>query len=211
MAATRISLTFCLLSIFSLMTILPATVSGREPVSGLESTKEAADGPHRQPLTSWFSIQVSALPELTKAENEVSRLREKGYDPYYRFEDTGSKGMWYRVYVGQYPTQKEAQQTAERMMAQGVVKAYLLRKMLAEKDIFYSIPPQDPGFLSTDREGDQKGASASLPTFEQAPVGAMQTGTNAAIPGRPVQAAFGSGSDRVEGPGSESTAVRLTL
>ena len=167
MAATRISLTFCCLSIFSLMTLLPATVSGREPLSGPESTRDAADSPASQPLTSWFSIQVSALPELTKAENEVSRLREKGYDPYYRFEDTGSKGMWYRVYVGRYPTRKEAQQTAERLIEQRVVKSYLLRKMLAEKDIFYSVPHQDTGFSSTDREGDEKWASAPLTESEQ--------------------------------------------
>ncbi|MBR9984528.1 MAG: TolC family protein [Desulfosarcina sp.] len=211
MAATRITLTFCCLSIFSLMTILPATVSGREPVSGPESTRDAADGPARQPLTSWFSIQVSALPELSKAENEVSRLREKGYDPYYRFEDTGSKGMWYRVYVGRYPTQKEAQQTAERLIAQRVVKSYLLRKMLAEKDIFYSVPSQETGFSSADREVDEKGASAPLPKSEQAPADTMQMGASTAIPGRPVQAALGNGSDRVGSPDSASTAVRLTL
>jgi hypothetical protein len=55
--------------------------------------------------------------------------------------------MWYRVYVGKYPTQKEAQQTAERLIGQRVVKSYLLRKMLAEKDIFYSVPPPGHRFF----------------------------------------------------------------
>lgn len=213
MAATRGALKWLVCSIFSLMIILPVVVSGSEPVSGSESTSDAADSSSHQPLTSWFSIQVSAFPELPTAENEVSRLREKGYDPFFRFEDTGSKGMWYRVYVGRYPTQKEAQQTAEKLIEQRVVKAYMLRKMLAEKDIFYSVTPQDAGFSSADHEGDQKGASATLQASEQAPAdtNSVQTEASAAIPGTPVQAAFGNGSDSVGSPQLGSTAVRLTL
>ena len=69
------------------MAILPDVVNGSALVSG--TTSDPA-----QPLTSWFAIQVSALPDLSRVQNEVSRLRDKGYDPYYRFEDTGSKGIY---------------------------------------------------------------------------------------------------------------------
>ena len=210
MAATQKALRLSILSIFSLMAILPAAVSGSEPVSG--TTRHAVDRPAPQPSTSWFSIQVSALPELAKAENEVSRLRDKGYDPYYRFEDTGSKGMWYRVYVGRYPTQLEAQQTAERLIEQRVVKSYLLRKMLAEKDIFYSVSPQDTGLSSMDREDDAKGASAPLQASEPAPADTnLLAGASAAIPGTPAQTALGNGSEGAGSPQWGSTAVRLTL
>jgi outer membrane protein TolC len=206
MAATRIWLRFSFLSILSLLTILPVAVNGSEPESG--ATSDAA-----QPLTSWFSIQVSALPELSKAENEVSRLRAKGYDPYYRFEDTGSKGMWYRVYVGRYPTQMEARQTAERLIAQRVVKSFLVRKMLAEKGILYSVPPRETVFSSAYRESDEKGMSAPSSESEQVPADTnrVQTAAGTATPGRPVQAGLGSASDKAGSPQPESTAVRLTL
>ena len=193
MAATRNALTLCFSVVFSLMIILPAAVSGKEPVSG--TTSDAGGSPSHQPLESWFSIQVAAFPELSTAENEVSRLREKGYDPFYRYEDTGKKGMWYRVYVGRYPSQTEAQQAAENLIQQRVVKAYLLRKILAEKDIFYSVTPQDSGFLSADPNREETGLTAPLQESEQTPVGASMVLT-------------GSGADT---PGSESTAVRLTL
>ena len=193
MAATRNALTVCFSVVFSLMIILPAAVSGKEPVSG--PTSDAGGSPSHQPLESWFSIQVGAFPELATAENEVSRLREKGYDPFYRYEDTGKKGMWYRVYAGRYPAQTEAQQAADNLIQQRVVKAYLLRKMLAEKDIFYSVTPQDSGFLSADPNREETGLTTPLQEPGQTPVGANL-----------VQA--GSGADT---PGSESTAVRLTL
>ena len=211
MAATRNALTLCFSVVFSLMIILPAAVSGKEPVSG--PTSDAGGSPSHQSLESWFSIQVGAFPELSTAENEVSRLREKGYDPFYRYEDTGKKGMWYRVYVGRYPAQKEAQQSAENLIQQRVVKAYLLRKMLAEKDIFYSVTPQNSGFLSVDPNREETGPTAPLQESGQTPVGAnmVQTGSGVDTPGTPVHVFSGNETGRVDSPGSESTAVRLTL
>ena len=211
MAATRNALTLCFSVVFSLMIILPAAVSGKEPVSG--PTSDAGGSPSHQPLESWFSIQVGAFPVLATAENEVSRLREKGYDPFYRYEDTGKKGMWYRVYVGRYPTQKEAQQSAENLIQQRVVKAYLLRKMLAEKDIFYSVTPQNSGFLSVDPNREETGPTAPLQESGQTPAGAsmVQTGSGVDTPGTPVHVFSGNEPGRVDSPGLESTAVRLTL
>ena len=206
MAATRKALRLCLLTIFSLMAILPVVVNGSELVSG--TTSDPA-----QPLTSWFAIQVSALPDLSRVQNEVSRLRDKGYDPYYRFEDTGSKGMWYRVYVGKYPTHEEARQTAERLVEQRVVKSYLLRKMLAEKDILYSVAPPDTGFSPVYRQGDEGGGAAAHTGFGQAPTDTKvgQAAAVTAVPSASIRAASGDGSDRAGSPPPQSTAFELTL
>jgi cell division septation protein DedD len=65
-----------------------------------------------QPVAGRLSIQVGAFREVSEVERELSRLREKEYDPFYRYEDSGKKGMWYRVYVGTYSTEKEAREAA---------------------------------------------------------------------------------------------------
>ncbi len=148
MAATGNALKWCVLSIFSLMLIVPVAAIGGQSISGSDSAGGASGNPSNHPPANWYSIQVAAFPELSMAEREVSRLREKGADPFYQYEDTGSKGMWYRVYVGRYPTQQEAQQMADTLVRQRLVKAYLLRKMLAEKRIAYAVNHRDPGYIS---------------------------------------------------------------
>ena len=161
MTTTRNALKWCLLSIFSLMIIFPIAASGGETEYRSESGDEAIDGQSLNPLANWYSIQVSALPERAQAESEVSRLREMGTDPFYQYEDTGSKGMWYRVYVGRFPTQEEAQQAAEMLVEQGSVKSYLLRKMLAEKNIAYAVDPQETVSIAADHKRQVKGPAAT--------------------------------------------------
>ena len=213
MAATRKALRWCVFSIFSLMIIVPVAVCGSEPVSPSDSTGDAIDSQSHQPLANWYSIQVGAFPELSMAEREVSRLRDKGTDPFYQYEDTGGKGMWYRVYVGRYPTQEEAQQTAETLVQQRFVKAYLLRKMLAEKNIAYAVGPQDTGSISADHKREAKRPAAPRQESEHAltATGVVQAGLPPALPTPPGQVASGNESERVDRPQSGSTAVRLTL
>ncbi len=71
-------------------------------------------------------------------------LEEKGCDAYYRYEDTGTMGMWYRIYTGSYATLPEARQAAERLKADRVVDAYLLKKVAARTDASATTAPAEP-------------------------------------------------------------------
>jgi outer membrane protein TolC len=88
----------------------------------IHSTLAAADKP-------WFSLQVGAFAEQTRAERALSFYDDKGMDPFYRYEDAGSKGMWYRVYVGRYPTREAARKAAENFKQRRILKNWILRTM----------------------------------------------------------------------------------
>jgi outer membrane protein TolC len=91
----------------------------------------------------WFSLQVGASVQLSLADKEVSRYRKKGLDSFYRYEDTGNKGMWFRIYIGRYPTKAEAGDAAGVLIEQKVVSTFILRKMSADQEDGYSVGLQE--------------------------------------------------------------------
>jgi len=95
---------------------------------------DAEDGQTIQPPASRYVIQIGSFPRLTAAEDAVAMLESKGCDAYYRYENTISKGMWYRVYTGSFGTFSEARQAAAELQATGVIKAYLVKKVAAQVD-----------------------------------------------------------------------------
>ena len=56
-----------------------------------------------------FTIQIASFNGRSRAEKLVERLRKKKYGPYIVGRDLGSKGTWYRVYIGQYDSKDSAQ------------------------------------------------------------------------------------------------------
>lgn len=87
-----------------------------------------------------YVIQVGSFRWLTKADKAIAMLQEKGCEAYYRFEDTGTMGMWYRVYTGSHVTLSAAREAADHLKAERVVKTYLLKKVAAQTDAQGSTP-----------------------------------------------------------------------
>ena len=141
---------------YSLVLVVTGAPTGSHLVSAGPHAAYAADGSFGEAGTSWYAIQVGSFTQLSMAEKEVSTLKSKGIDASYRYEDTGSKGMWYRVYGGNYPTQKAAKAAAEKMIRDGAVKAYLLRKVLADNHNRSSIDNAATMRLNHDGEIDQR-------------------------------------------------------
>ena len=56
-----------------------------------------------------FAIQVGAFQDKTRAEALAEKLKASGQAPVMETKDLGVKGIWYRVYVGGFETQAEAQ------------------------------------------------------------------------------------------------------
>jgi outer membrane protein TolC len=157
----------------------PAVVPADVPAPGGDS----GSGHSTSHPKEWFSLQVEASERLPAAEKAVSRYGKKGLDSFHRYEDTGSKGMWYRIYIGRYPTKAEAKVAAAALIKRKIVDTFILRKMSADQDDGYTVGPQTAEKAPADLETDVRGeASAPIDTAGPGPV---QTAP------RPVQTAPG--------------------
>lgn len=197
MCARRLTVKWIALSIFSLLAICSGAAVGSQTVSASPAAGLAADDPSMHPQVSWYVIQVGSFPHLSLAEKEMSRLQKKDLEPFYRYEDTGSKGMWYRVYIGEFATRETAQESAEQLVRDGIVRAYLLRKVLPEKNILFSV------------EEDESSTLLGEPGTE-APTAVTQTSDSAAA-NDPTAATM---EDDIEPPGGSDgyeNAYRLSL
>lgn len=71
--------------------------SQEKPVVDLESK-----------LLSRFTIQVASFQDKAKAEKIIEELKNKGYAPTISAKGLGEKGIWHRVFVGDFETEDEA-------------------------------------------------------------------------------------------------------
>jgi OOP family OmpA-OmpF porin len=74
-----------------------------------------------------FSLQVKAVQQADEAAYLVKTLEATGFKAFSRFEDTGGKGKWHRIYLGIFATREEAQGQAEKFKADGVIEDYVVR------------------------------------------------------------------------------------
>ena len=166
-----------------------------------------------QPVAGRLSIQVGAFREVSEVERELSRLREKKYDPFYRYEDSGKKGMWYRVYVGTYSTEKEAREAAGQLIRQGVVGSYLLRKLDAKGEYLFAVDGKKSNLPRSELKTTVKKAPAPIQESSQV---AQDPGARPVKPSpvgslKQVQASSGAVAKLPEGPVTEMPPVRLSL
>lgn len=70
--------------------------------------------------------------------------------------------MWYRVYVGAYPTEEEARKAAGQLIRQAVVGSYLLRKLDARGEYLFSVDRKTKNLLRADLKTEEK---ERLPQF----------------------------------------------
>jgi len=65
-----------------------------------------------QPLTAGvgFTIQVASFQDKARAELTSEELKKKGYIPVISAKDLGDKGIWYRVWVGDFESEEKARE-----------------------------------------------------------------------------------------------------
>jgi opacity protein-like surface antigen len=86
---------------------------------------EKGANPHREEI---ITIQVSSFKKPDGANRAKSRLISRGLDAFVDYEQVKDKGMWYRVYIGQFETRKAAIAFAEDLVQQGVIAGYWVKK-----------------------------------------------------------------------------------
>jgi SPOR domain len=88
----------------------PSPTTGDTVQANLASSKpaETADSAERSGLNKTWSVQISAAPTKNVADKLAQQLKAKGYDGY--VVEANVKGQtYYRVRVGRFPKQEEAE------------------------------------------------------------------------------------------------------
>ena len=76
-----------------------------------------------------ITIQVVSLKKVEKVEQELLRLKSHGLNPFMRHEHVRDKGMWYRIYVGQFENRAEATRFAQKIKSQGIISEFWVKQI----------------------------------------------------------------------------------
>ena len=89
----------------------PVVTRINEDAGALRDAIARAQKPEPKPETSPdgnFTLQLSAFQERAEADRFAASLRDKGYAPFIVEVKLPSKGTWYRVRMGRFPTRDAA-------------------------------------------------------------------------------------------------------
>lgn len=75
-----------------------------------------------------YIIQVASVQKVDGAQNLSGRLSKSGYPAFVEKTDLGSKGVWYRVYVGPFASKNAADGAASTLKASRLASSPLVRK-----------------------------------------------------------------------------------
>lgn len=91
-----------------------------KPTAKIATTAKVTAAPH--------VLQISSFRSPDEAGILVRRLEKKNYKPYIQQVDLGSKGVWYRVFLGPYASKEKAKTAAIRLKADEKLDSLLRKK-----------------------------------------------------------------------------------
>jgi uncharacterized protein involved in exopolysaccharide biosynthesis len=115
------------------ITALSVKGSGKGDLSGRLNEKKLFDD---NPATRW-AINVFSLPTIDEATGIQVKLKNAGYSAYIT-EFKQQKKIWYRVRVGFYSTQKEANQIGKNLSQKHYIKNYWIVKPTEDEKLTHS-------------------------------------------------------------------------
>jgi cell division septation protein DedD len=65
-----------------------------------------------------YSVQVASSPRLEESERLQQKFIAAGYDAYIRQANVPDKGIWYRVFVGNFSAKEDAERLRQELLAQ---------------------------------------------------------------------------------------------
>lgn len=71
-----------------------------------------------------YWIQVHSTQVRADAEEKTKKLSESGYNAEIVEVDLDTKGVWYRIRLKGYQSRKEAEEAAQKLLEQGMIKEY---------------------------------------------------------------------------------------
>lgn len=73
-----------------------------------------------------YQVQVSSFREIERARKLEAQLRKKGYNAFYTPVSIPGKGIWYRVFLGEFSAKGKAQEAASRARQQDDLQTMIL-------------------------------------------------------------------------------------
>jgi len=100
----------------------PQAPKAATPAAGAATpaSMSPAGPPAGVPMERPYTLQVGSFSRKDGAEELVGRLKGKGHEAYVAEVDLGSKGVWYRVRVGRYPTEHAAKWARLDLVREGL-------------------------------------------------------------------------------------------
>jgi cell division septation protein DedD len=75
-----------------------------------------------------YIIQVASVQKIDGAQDLIGRLSKNGYPAFVEKTDLGSKGVWYRVYVGPFASKSAADGAASTLRVSPLASSPIVRK-----------------------------------------------------------------------------------
>jgi len=98
-------------------------------VSAFAATVEKKTSVLRHPAV--YAGHVASFKNETNAVKFVNGMKAKGLPAFYRKENIPGKGSFYRSYIGDYKTGKQAQKALGRLKKSGTIDYFQVRKIVA--------------------------------------------------------------------------------
>ena len=84
---------------------------------------------------TFHSIHVDAYKDRSNAANQASVFETSyGLEAFYRYETVQDKGGWYRVYVGRFDSESEAEEMAKTLMGKNRIPHYSIGTLEQDTD-----------------------------------------------------------------------------
>lgn len=92
----------------------PASTTGETQTPGSEPAAEGGSAAEPvAPAGPIYAVHVASYRRIEQANQELANLRKHGYEGRAVRTDLGSKGIWFRVLVGSYPSKEAAEKARE--------------------------------------------------------------------------------------------------
>ncbi len=120
-----------------------------------------------------YSLHMGSFQDLKLVEKSISELKKKGLSPYWTKVDLGSRGVWYRIFVGYFKTADAAD---EFQKARGIKADRILKTGYAVQIGMYTSQQELDQNISTLKESGHSPYVIEQPeNIHQLLIGAYQT------------------------------------
>ncbi|HET9530275.1 MAG TPA: SPOR domain-containing protein [Blastocatellia bacterium] len=76
-----------------------------------------------------YTLQVAAFPDQHSTEIFAAQLTRAGKSPVWGSVNIAGRGIWYRVYIGEFETYARAQAEGVNLLSQGIIKEFLVKRV----------------------------------------------------------------------------------
>jgi hypothetical protein len=80
------------------------------------------------PRAFQFTLQVAAFPDRRSTEACVLKIKKAGEEPVWGSVNIPGRGIWFRVYIGEFATSQQARLAGASLKARGIIKEYLVKR-----------------------------------------------------------------------------------